>query len=97
MFLLISFMTKPYLWEVEEWMSAMNRVEKGDFSVKIAGGKKMPEEIQKIENGFNDMVAHMEDLMEQVKQAVVEREKCGIICIRGADRSAFSIQYARYD
>lgn len=81
MFLLISFMTKPYLWEVEEWMSAMNRVEKGDFSVKIAGGKKMPEEIQKIENGFNDMVAHMEDLMEQVKQAVVEQKNAELYAL----------------
>ena len=59
----------------------MNRVEKGDFSVKIQNDKKMPKEIRKIENGFNEMLSHVESLMEQVKQAVVEQKNAELYAL----------------
>lgn len=81
MIFLIYRMTRPYLKAVDEWLLVMNRVEKGDFSVKIQNDKKMPKEIRKIENGFNEMLSHVESLMEQVKQAVVEQKNAELYAL----------------
>lgn len=72
--LLILFLTKPYIVYVDSFVNAMNEVESGNFEVSIGADEHMPIEIQRISNGFNEMVDHMDDLIGQVKEAVVEQK-----------------------
>ena len=81
MIFLIRRLTKPYLTVVDEYLSVMNSVEQGDFSVKIKDDSNMPAEIRRIGDGFNEMVAHVESLMEQVKQAVVEQKNAELYAL----------------
>lgn len=81
MVLLIYRLTRPYSRVVEECLTVMTNVENGDFSVKIREDEKMPEEIQKIERGFNEMLSHIDTLMEQVKQAVVEQKNAELYAL----------------
>lgn len=72
--LLIMFLTKPYIVYVDSFVDAMNKVESGDFEVDVVAEEQMPIEIKRITNGFNEMVGHMDDLIGQVKEAVVEQK-----------------------
>lgn len=74
MLLLIYFFTKPYLKSVDSLAAAMNEVERGNFSIRMAVPPGMPVEIRRISAGFNEMVAHIESLLQQVKEAVVEQK-----------------------
>lgn len=74
MVFLIYLSTKPYLSAVDSLVSAMNELEEGDFSVSIAVPQRMPPEIRRIGTGFNEMVLHIDNLIGQVKAAVVEQK-----------------------
>lgn len=54
-------------------MDAMNRVERGDFSARAHTVEKIPKEFARIGHGFNEMVVHIENLIEKVKKASAEQ------------------------
>ena len=62
-------LSKPYLNAVDSYMDTISRVEKGDFSARSYTEEKIPKEFTRIGRGFNEMVVHIENLIEQVKQA----------------------------
>ncbi len=66
-------LSKPYLNAVDSYMDAISRVEKGDFSTRAYTEEKIPKEFARIGRGFNEMVIHIENLIEQVKQASAEQ------------------------
>lgn len=72
--LLILGLTKPYLFYVDSLVDAMNEVESANFDVNVEVDAGMPVEIRSIGNGFNEMVGHIDDLILQVKEAVVEQK-----------------------
>ena len=74
MMLLIFTFTKPYLLAVDSLVDAMNKVEEGDFKTSIEVPSDMPVEIKRIGSGFNEMVVHIDSLIGQVKEAVVEQK-----------------------
>lgn len=74
MMLLIYLFTKPYLLAVDSLVDAMNKAEEGDFRVRIDVPASMPVEIKRIGAGFNEMVVHIDNLIGQVKDAVVEQK-----------------------
>lgn len=65
--------SKPYLNAVDSYMDAMNRVERGDFSARAHTVEKIPKEFARIGHGFNEMVVHIENLIEKVKKASAEQ------------------------
>lgn len=71
---LIYMSTQPYLAAVDSLVNAMNDLEEGDFGVSIQIPESMPPEIRRIGTGFNEMVVHIDDLIGQVKSAVVEQK-----------------------
>ena len=66
-------LSKPYLNAVDSYMDTISRVEKGDFSARSYTEEKIPKEFTRIGRGFNEMVVHIENLIEQVKQASAEQ------------------------
>ncbi len=72
--LLIYLVSRPYLDTVDDFIETMGYVEQGDFGVKIGVERYMPVEIRKIAEGFNEMTIHIEELISQVKSAVVEQK-----------------------
>ena len=73
-FVLGYVLTRPYLKEIDTIAAAMNEVEQGNFQTEVAVNEKMPVEIRKISSGFNEMVQHIEMLIEQVKAAILEQK-----------------------
>lgn len=59
---------------MDSLVNAMNDLEEGDFGVSIQIPESMPPEIRRIGTGFNEMVVHIDDLIGQVKAAVVEQK-----------------------
>ena len=49
-------------------------VETGNFETRLEFWKRAPEEIKDIEFGFNEMVENLDNLINQVKQAVLEQK-----------------------
>ena len=74
MLLLIYSFTKPYLMAVDALVNGMNEVESGNFEIRVNPPETMPAEIKRIGAGFNEMVVHIESLIAQVKEAVVEQK-----------------------
>ena len=72
-------------------MDTISRVEKGDFSARSYTEEKIPKEFTRIGRGFNEMVVHIENLIEQVKQALCRAAHGGTFGIGGSDRSPFLI------
>ncbi|MBU3840887.1 MAG: histidine kinase [Candidatus Ruminococcus intestinipullorum] len=72
--LFIYYKTKPYLSIVASMGYVMNCVEHGNFKEKISVEESLPIEIQRISYGFNEMIGNIEDLIEQVKKAVLEQK-----------------------
>lgn len=65
---------KPYLKTVDSYVDAMTRVGNGDFSVRAARQKRMNPQMRRIENGFNDMVVHIESQVEEGRQASLKQK-----------------------
>lgn len=74
MLLLIYSFTKPYLKAVDQFVGAMNDVEEGKLTTRIQVPESVAPEIRKIGVDFNEMMAHMELLIAQVKQAVIDQK-----------------------
>lgn len=74
MLFLIYRFTKPYLFAVDSLVEAMNEAEEGNFAVSVEVPDNMPVEIRRISGGFNEMVVHIDSLIGQVKEAVVEQK-----------------------
>ncbi|MCI8834890.1 MAG: sensor histidine kinase [Dorea sp.] len=66
--------TKPYLRIVDNYKEAMDRLQKGDFTVCVETQEGMAPELRNIAEGFNEMVVHMQDLIRQGKQAALEQK-----------------------
>lgn len=75
---LVYLATRPMMGAVETVVSAMTVAETGDFSVRIHPQEKTPREIQRIAVGFNEMVEHMGNLVEQVKRSALEQKNAEI-------------------
>ncbi len=65
---------KPYLKTVDNYVDAMVRVGKGDFSVRAAKQRRGHPQMRRIEDGFNDMVIHIENQIEEGKQASLKQK-----------------------
>lgn len=65
---------KPYLKTVDSYVDAMARVGEGDFSVRAAEPERMHPQMRRIENGFNDMVVHIESQIEEGKKASLKQK-----------------------
>lgn len=65
---------KPYLKTVDSYVDAMTRVGNGDFSVRAVRQKRMNPQMRRIENGFNDMVVHIESQIEEGRQASLKQK-----------------------
>lgn len=78
MLLLVYCFTKPLVKSVNLVVDAMNEAEKGDFQARVALKPSMPREIQRIGSGFNEMVEKIDQLLKQVKSAVLEQKNAEI-------------------
>ena len=74
MVILVDYITRPILKSVDTVVKAMNRAENGDFSVSITIQDNMPAEVRRIASGFNEMVGQLDELLKQVKQAVLDQK-----------------------
>lgn len=77
-------LTRPYLKEIDTMAEAMSEVEKGNFKMRLPVKDNMSVEIHRISSGFNEMVSHIEELIERVKEAILEQ--------RSAELSALEAQ-----
>lgn len=67
-------LTRPYLKEIDQIAEAMSEAEKGNFQARVPVSENMTVEVRKISSGFNEMMGHIDSLIEQVKEAVVEQK-----------------------
>lgn len=74
MTMLVHFITRPYMKEIDTMVKAMSEVENGNFHVEMPVNERMPVEMRKISSGFNEMVKHIDGLIYQVREAVVEQK-----------------------
>lgn len=65
--------TRPYLKVVDSYVEAMSRVQEGDLTARATADFQIPLEMRRIGHGFNEMVVHIEELIEQVKQVSMEQ------------------------
>ena len=74
----VILVTRPVIVSVESVLHAMNRVEEGDFSIRVEKRKNMPAEMAEIADGFNEMVKRTDLLLAQVRQAALEQKNAEI-------------------
>ncbi|PNV59395.1 sensor histidine kinase [Clostridium sp. chh4-2] len=74
MVILVDYITRPILKSVDTVVEAMNTAESGDFSVRIPIQETMSIEVQRIASRFNEMVGQLDELLKQIKQAVLEQK-----------------------
>ena len=67
------FMSAPLVRQVGRIVTAMNAARSGDFSVRLTADKKMPYELNRISEGFNDMMRQIDILDKQGRAAVEEQ------------------------
>ena len=66
--------TRPYIHVMQSVGKGFHEVETGNFETRLEFWKSAPEEIKDIESGFNEMVENLDNLINQVKQAVLEQK-----------------------
>ena len=66
--------TRPYIHVMQSVGQGFHEVETGNFETRLEFWKRAPEEIKDIEFGFNEMVENLDNLINQVKQAVLEQK-----------------------
>ena len=66
--------TRPYIHVMQSVGKGFHEVETGNFETRLEFWKRAPEEIKDIESGFNEMVENLDNLINQVKQAVLEQK-----------------------
>lgn len=67
------FMSAPLVRQVGRIVTAMNAARSGDFSVRLTADKKMPYELNRISEGFNDMMRQIDILDKQGRAAAEEQ------------------------
>lgn len=67
------FMSAPLVRQVGRIVTAMNAARSGDFSVRLTADKKMPYELNRISEGFNDMMCQIDILDKQGRAAAEEQ------------------------
>ncbi len=65
---------RPYQKMVDSYVEAMGRVGKGDYSVRASRPRRLHPQIRRIEQGFNDMVIHIESQVEEGKKASMKQK-----------------------
>lgn len=66
--------TRPTMEMVNDLVEAMNQVENGEFAVYVEKRKRIPRELVRIIDGFNDMVKRTGELIVQVKKSAEARK-----------------------
>ena len=66
--------TRPYIHVIQSVGQGFHEVETGNFETRLEFWKRAPEEIKDIEFGFNEMVENLDNLINQVKQALLEQK-----------------------
>ena len=66
--------TRPYIHVMQSVGQGFHEVEMGNFETRLEFWKRAPEEIKDIEFGFNEMVGNLDNLINQVKQALLEQK-----------------------
>lgn len=74
----VIFATRPVITSIEALLLAMQEVEKGNFSARVEKKRNMPEEIEKIADGFNIMVERTDLLLNQMQRAALEQKNAEI-------------------
>ena len=65
---------RPYQKMVDSYVEAMGRVGKGDYSVRASRPRRLHPQIRRIEQGFNDMVIHIESQVEEGRKASMKQK-----------------------
>lgn len=65
---------RPYQVMVDNYVEAMGRVGKGDYTVRIPKPKGLHPQVRRIEQGFNEMVLHIESQAEAGKKASMKQK-----------------------
>lgn len=68
------YITRPTMEIVNDLVEAMNQVENGEFAVYVEKRKRIPKELVRIIDGFNDMVKRTGELILQVKKSAEARK-----------------------
>ncbi|WP_394924293.1 sensor histidine kinase [uncultured Robinsoniella sp.] len=79
--LLTFYFTRPVMKSVDRIVEAMNEAETGDFMVRIPVEDEMPLEIRRIALGFNELMEKIDQLVNQVKQAVLEQKNAELYAL----------------
>lgn len=79
--LLTYYFTRPVMKTVDRIVDAMNEAETGDFMVRIPVEEEMPLEIRRIALGFNELMEKIDELISQVKQAVLEQKNAELYAL----------------
>lgn len=79
--LLTYYFTRPVMKSVDRIVEAMNEAETGDFMVRIPVEEEMPLEIRRIALGFNELMEKIDQLISQVKQAVLEQKNAELYAL----------------
>lgn len=77
-FVIIYFSTRPVVQTINDLAKAMKRVAAGDFTVRLPEDSKKAAEVYQISVSFNETVVQTEQLIQQVKQAVLEQKNAEI-------------------
>lgn len=79
--LLTYYFTRPVIKSVDKIVEVMNEAEKGDFMVRIPVEDDMTREVQRIALGFNELMEKIDELISQVKQAVLEQKNAELYAL----------------
>lgn len=74
-FIFAYLIRKPYLKVVDDYVDAMSRVEKGDFTVRAREKTRMIPDMVRIENKFNSMIIYIQSQVEREKQVSQEQKR----------------------
>lgn len=66
--------TRPYIYVMQRIGRGFHEVETGNFEERLEFWKDAPDEVKHIESGFNEMVENLDDLINQVKKALLDQK-----------------------
>lgn len=72
--LILQNLMKPMNSKIQDLTSAMLKVERGDLSVQVERNEELPQELDKIVNGFNVMVVETKTMVDKVKESMEEQK-----------------------
>ncbi len=68
------YLTMPLLNSIDDVEDAMIQVEEGNFQVRVERKKRLPKEMVRIIDGFNNMTEHTGNLVNQVRISMMEQK-----------------------